>query len=74
MMESDRCAGLGVGATVDLLDEAGQQLGEGIIGSFLKTQNPAIQPIELIKKTDPEDFKRVKAVRLQYIESKFREQ
>jgi hypothetical protein len=65
MMDAARCAGLEVGAAVDLLDEAGQRLGEATIGAFMRTQNPAIQPIALERKTDPEDFKRVKAIRLQ---------
>ena len=65
MMDAAQCAGLEVGASVDLLDDAGEQLGEATIGAFMKTQNPAIQPIALERKTDPEDFKRVKAVHVQ---------
>jgi hypothetical protein len=65
MMDATRFAGLEVGASVDLLDEAGQRVGEAAIGAFMKTQNSAIQPIALERKTDPEDFKQVKAIRLQ---------
>jgi hypothetical protein len=65
MMDATQCAGLGVGASVDLLDEAGRRLGEATICAFMRTQNPAIQPISLERKADPADFKQVKAVRLQ---------
>ncbi|AXV97045.1 hypothetical protein CJO80_16670 [Ralstonia solanacearum] len=64
MMDSVRCAGLEVGATVDLLDEAGQRLGDAVIGAFLKTQNPTIQPIELVRGAADGDVRRVRMVRL----------
>lgn len=65
MMDRARCAGLEVGATVDLLDEAGQRLDDAVIGAFLKTQNPTIQPIELVRDASDGDLKRVRALRLQ---------
>jgi hypothetical protein len=36
-----------------------------LVGDFMKTQNPAIQPIALEGSTAPEDFSRVKTIRLQ---------
>ncbi|MBU1441567.1 MAG: hypothetical protein KJ832_09725 [Gammaproteobacteria bacterium] len=65
MMDSSQCIELELGTPIDLLDGSNQRIGEAIVSAFLRTQNPAIQPIALEQKVDPDDFKRVKAIRPQ---------
>ncbi|MGH6922708.1 MAG: hypothetical protein ACRED5_02965 [Propylenella sp.] len=60
---SDAAGSLTPGDQIDLLNGRQEKIGEAAVGRFLSSRNPAIQPVELRREVDPQDFKQVKYVR-----------
>jgi hypothetical protein len=65
ILDAEDAKGMKLGDGLDLLDGEGTKIGEAVISKLLHSRNPQLQPIELTRESDPNDFKEVKFVRIQ---------